>query len=219
MKKLVVLTGAGISAESGLSTFRDADGLWNNYPVMDVASHDGFVRNPALIHSFYNSLRRQLLDKKPNAAHLGLKELEKDFDVRIITQNVDDLHERAGSSHVLHLHGELMKVRSMTHEERVDIGRHARRVWRPCEAAHRVLPGGCAQLRPGCENCPGGRHLCGYRHIAQRLSCRRTALLRAKERANLLYRPSPGCNSRGRGQRHGDSRTGDCRRQRTNQKT
>ena len=119
MKKLVVLTGAGISAESGLSTFRDADGLWNNYPVMDVASHDGFVRNPALIHSFYNGLRRQLLDKKPNAAHLGLKELEKDFDVRIITQNVDDLHERAGSSHVLHLHGELMKVRSMTHEERV----------------------------------------------------------------------------------------------------
>ena len=118
MKKLVVLTGAGISAESGLSTFRDADGLWNNYPVMDVASHDGFVRNPALIHSFYNGLRRQLLDKKPNAAHLGLKELEKDFDVRIITQNVDDLHERAGSSHVLHLHGELMKVRSMTHEER-----------------------------------------------------------------------------------------------------
>ena len=110
MKKLVVLTGAGISAESGLSTFRDADGLWNNYPVMDVASHDGFVRNPALIHSFYNGLRRQLLDKKPNAAHLGLKELEKDFDVRIITQNVDDLHERAGSSHVIHLHGELMKV-------------------------------------------------------------------------------------------------------------
>ena len=85
---------------------------------MDVASHDGFVRNPALIHSFYNDLRRQLLDKKPNAAHLGLKELEKDFDVRIITQNVDDLHERAGSSHVLHLHGELMKVRSMPHEER-----------------------------------------------------------------------------------------------------
>ena len=86
---------------------------------MDVASHEGFVRNPALIHSFYNGLRRQLLDKKPNAAHLGLKELEKDFDVRIITQNVDDLHERAGSIHVLHLHGELMKVRSMTHEERV----------------------------------------------------------------------------------------------------
>ena len=118
-RRIVVLTGAGISAESGLSTFRDADGLWNNYPVMDVASHDGFVRNPALIHSFYNGLRRQLLDKKPNAAHLGLKELEKDFDVRIITQNVDDLHERAGSTSVLHLHGELMKVRSMTHPERV----------------------------------------------------------------------------------------------------
>ena len=110
MKKLVVSTGAGISAESGLSTFRDAGGLWDKYPVMDVASHDGFVRNPALVHEFYNKRRRELQTVAPNAAHTGLKELEKLFDVRIITQNVDDLHERAGSSHVLHLHGELIFV-------------------------------------------------------------------------------------------------------------
>ena len=119
MKKLVVSTCAGISAESGLSTFRDAGGLWDKYPVMDVASHDGFVRNPALVHEFYNKRRRELQTVAPNAAHTGLKELEKLFDVRIITQNVDDLHERAGSSHVLHLHGELMKVRSMRREDRV----------------------------------------------------------------------------------------------------
>lgn len=115
MKKpvLVVSTGAGISAESGIKTFRDADGLWENYPVMDVASADGFRRNPELIHRFYNERRKQLLDAKPNAAHMGLVELEKDYDVYVITQNVDDLHERAGSANVLHLHGELMKIRSV----------------------------------------------------------------------------------------------------------
>lgn len=110
---LVVSTGAGISAESGLSTFRDADGLWENYPVMDVASADGFRRNPELVHRFYNERRAQLLHAQPNAAHKALVDLEKDFDVRIITQNVDDLHERAGSSSVLHLHGELMKMRAV----------------------------------------------------------------------------------------------------------
>ena len=118
-KKLVISSGAGISAESGIKTFRDADGLWENYPVMDVASHEGFLRNPALIHKFYNERRQQLMGAEPNAAHLGLVELEKDFDVQVITQNVDNLHERAGSSKVLHLHGELMKVRSLRHEERV----------------------------------------------------------------------------------------------------
>ncbi len=110
---LVVSTGAGISAESGLSTFRDADGLWENYPVMDVASADGFRRNPELVHRFYNERRAQLLHAEPNDAHRALVDLEKDFDVRIITQNVDDLHERAGSSFVLHLHGELMKMRAV----------------------------------------------------------------------------------------------------------
>lgn len=111
--KLVVSTGAGISAESGIKTFRDADGLWENYPVMDVASADGFRRNPALIHSFYNQRRRQLADVRPNRAHEILRELEERFDVYVITQNVDDLHERAGSSKVLHLHGELTKVRAL----------------------------------------------------------------------------------------------------------
>lgn len=119
MKKpiLVISTGAGISAESGIKTFRDADGLWENYPVMEVASADGFRRNPELIHQFYNERRKQLVNAIPNAAHLGLVQLEKDFDVYIITQNVDDLHERAGSENVLHLHGELMKIRSITHPE------------------------------------------------------------------------------------------------------
>ena len=119
MKNLVISSGAGISAESGITTFRDAGGLWENYPVMDVASHTGFLRNPALIHKFYNERRAQLAEVQPNAAHTGLVELEKYFNVNVITQNVDDLHERAGSTSVLHLHGELMKVRSLTHEERV----------------------------------------------------------------------------------------------------
>ena len=118
-KKLVISTGAGISAESGLSTFRDANGLWEQYPVMEVASADGFARNPALVHEFYNARRKQLLEVEPNDAHRGLVDLEEDFDVRIITQNVDDLHERAGSKNVLHLHGELMKIRSMKDESRV----------------------------------------------------------------------------------------------------
>ena len=118
-KKLVISTGAGISAESGISPFRDADGLWENHNVMDVCSAEGFMRNPALVHQFYNDRRRQLLTCSPNAAHLGLVELEKWYDTYVITQNVDDLHERAGSSRILHLHGELMKVRSMTDETRV----------------------------------------------------------------------------------------------------
>ncbi len=117
--KLVVLTGAGVSAESGISTFRDSGGLWDKYPVMDVASADGFARNPALVHEFYNTRRRELLSVQPNDAHRALAELEKWYDVVVITQNVDDLHERAGSSRIIHLHGELMKVRSMRHPERV----------------------------------------------------------------------------------------------------
>lgn len=111
--RLVVSTGAGISAESGIRTFRDADGLWENYPVMDVASADGFRRNPALVHQFYNERRSQLGTVKPNRAHEILHELEEHFDVCVITQNVDDLHERAGSTDVVHLHGELTKVRAL----------------------------------------------------------------------------------------------------------
>ncbi|MDE6318007.1 MAG: NAD-dependent deacylase [Muribaculaceae bacterium] len=118
-KKLVISTGAGISAESGISTFRDADGLWENYDVMEVCSADGFARNPALVHNFYNDRRAQLATVQPNDAHRGLVELEKDFDVYIITQNVDDLHERAGSANTLHLHGELMTLRAIDDESKV----------------------------------------------------------------------------------------------------
>lgn len=118
-KKLVISTGAGMSAESGIKTFRDNGGMWEQYNVMDVASADGFARNPALVHDFYNMRRKELLRTKPNAGHYGLVDLEKYFDVRVITQNVDDLHEKAGSSLVLHLHGELMKIRSMKNESRV----------------------------------------------------------------------------------------------------
>ena len=118
-KKLVISTGAGMSAESGINTFRDAGGLWENYDVMEVASADGFRRNPGLIHKFYNDRRRQLIDAIPNAGHLGLVKLEKDYDVYIITQNVDNLHEKAGSKNILHLHGELMKVRALDDESKV----------------------------------------------------------------------------------------------------
>ena len=119
MKKLVISTGAGMSAESGISTFRDAGGLWEKYPVMQVCSADGFAADPAIVHKFYNERRAQLDTVRPNAGHLGLVDLEKHFDVRIITQNVDDLHERAGSSNVLHLHGELRKVRAIDDESLV----------------------------------------------------------------------------------------------------
>jgi NAD-dependent deacetylase len=123
MKKVVVLTGAGISAESGLRTFRDADGLWENHRVEDVATPEAWQRDPELVLRFYNERRKGAADAQPNAAHFALAELEHDFDVQIITQNVDDLHERAGSSNVLHLHGELSKVRSVTDESLItDIG-------------------------------------------------------------------------------------------------
>lgn len=112
LKKLVVLTGAGISAESGLKTFRDSNGLWENYRLEDVATPTAWSRDPGLVLSFYNERRRGVAAAKPNAAHFGLVELQAYFDLQIITQNIDDLHERAGSSKVLHLHGEIFKMRS-----------------------------------------------------------------------------------------------------------
>jgi len=118
-KRLVVLSGAGISAESGISTFRDSGGLWENYDISEVATPQAWKRNMELVLEFYNQRRRQLYEVHPNSAHYALVELEKCFDVRIITQNVDDLHERAGSSSVMHLHGELKKVRSTANEELV----------------------------------------------------------------------------------------------------
>ncbi len=110
MKKIVVLTGAGMSVESGLSTFRDAGGLWENYPVQQVATHEGWEENPTLVTNFYNMLRKKLVQALPNEGHRLLAELEKEYDVTVVTQNVDNLHEQAGSTNVIHLHGELMKV-------------------------------------------------------------------------------------------------------------
>jgi len=118
-KKLVVLSGAGISAESGLRTFRDSDGLWEGYNVQDVATPRAWKRDPQLVLDFYNLRRKNVADAKPNAAHYGLAELEKDFDVTIITQNIDDLHERGGSTNVLHLHGEIFKMRSEWDEDSI----------------------------------------------------------------------------------------------------
>lgn len=117
MKKLVVLTGAGISAESGISTFRDAGGLWEQHRIEDVATPEAWARNPELVLRFYNQRRSKLNEVQPNAGHRALVELERNFEVQIITQNVDDLHERAGSAQVLHLHGELRKVRSERHPD------------------------------------------------------------------------------------------------------
>lgn len=116
-QKLVVLTGAGISAESGLKTFRDTDGLWEGYNVYEVATPRGFAKNPELVLEFYNMRRKDVDAANPNEAHIGLAELEKNFDVTIITQNIDDLHERGGSTHVLHLHGEIFKMRSVTNQK------------------------------------------------------------------------------------------------------
>lgn len=112
MKKIVVLTGAGMSAESGISTFRDSGGLWEKYPVEQVATPEGYAANPKLVIDFYNDRRKQLLEVEPNLGHKILAELEKDFDITVVTQNVDNLHERAGSTNVIHLHGELTKVTS-----------------------------------------------------------------------------------------------------------
>lgn len=142
-KKLVILTGAGMSAESGISTFRDSGGLWDKYRVEDVATPEAFHRDPALVLEFYNIRRRELLNVKPNEGHYGVAELEKDFDVHIITQNIDNLHEQAGSTNVLHLHGELMKVRSTRDElliyelsaEKPDI-----KIGDKCEKGHQLRP-------------------------------------------------------------------------------
>src|SRR5690554_6177306 len=116
MKKIIVLTGAGISAESGISTFRDANGLWEHHDIMEVASPEGWRNNPEVVLNFYNLRRRQLKEVQRNSAHYFLKELEEKYEVVIITQNVDDLHERAGSSNIIHLHGELRKARSEKNE-------------------------------------------------------------------------------------------------------
>jgi len=142
-KNLVVLTGAGISAESGISTFRDSGGLWDQYKVEDVATPEAWQRDKALVTDFYNQRRKQLLDVKPNYGHIGLVELEKYFNVFIITQNVDNLHERAGSSSILHLHGELTKVRSERYEDLIyDLPpeKYEVKIGDLCEKGHQLRP-------------------------------------------------------------------------------
>ncbi|HKJ42154.1 MAG TPA: NAD-dependent deacylase [Sunxiuqinia sp.] len=140
-KKVVVLTGAGISQESGLRTFRDMGGLWEEYDVMEVASTQGWEANPELVMKFYNDRRQQLYESQPNAGHIGLAELEEDFDVRIITQNIDDLHEQAGSSKVLHLHGELKKARSTRYPELIyDLDGWELKFGDLCEKGYQLRP-------------------------------------------------------------------------------
>src|SRR5690606_25457454 len=140
MKHIVVLTGAGMSAESGIKTFRDADGLWEGHDVMQVATPEGFQDNPELVLDFYNQRRRQLLTVNPNAAHYDLASLEKDYKVSIITQNVDDLHERAGSSNVIHLHGELLKVRNVIDELSYFEHRGDIKMGDTCPEGHQLRP-------------------------------------------------------------------------------
>ncbi len=140
MKKIVVLTGAGVSAESGISTFRDADGLWENHDIMEIASLTGWERNQKLVLEFYNKRRRQLLEVEPNPAHLALAKLEKYYDVEIVTQNIDDLHERAGSTKVTHLHGELLKARSTFNEDLVMDWKKDIKVGDFCEHNYQLRP-------------------------------------------------------------------------------
>ncbi|MCQ2958965.1 MAG: NAD-dependent protein deacylase [Bacteroidales bacterium] len=144
MKKIVVLTGAGISVESGIKAFRSEDGLWENYPVEDVATHGAWFKNPQLILDFYNTMRTNLESKKPNRAHICLAEKEKEYDISIVTQNVDNLHERAGSSKIIHLHGELTKACSSRDEADestfVEIG------YKPIKMGDKANDG--SQLRP-----------------------------------------------------------------------
>jgi NAD-dependent protein deacetylase/lipoamidase len=141
MKKLVILTGAGMSSESGIKTFRDSGGLWEEYEVTEVATPEAWIKNPGLVLRFYNERRRQLSASKPNAGHLGLAGLEKYFDVQIITQNIDDLHERAGSTRVLHLHGELTRARSTKDPSLVyDIGYNDINEGDKCEKGSQLRP-------------------------------------------------------------------------------
>lgn len=141
LKKLVVLTGAGISAESGLKTFRDSDGLWENYAIEEVATPEAWQRNPALVQEFYNMRRKGVLEAQPNAGHLALVELEKQYDVHIITQNIDNLHERAGSSKVLHLHGIVTKAQSSLDERLVyDIEGWELKMGETCEKGSQLRP-------------------------------------------------------------------------------
>ncbi|MFT5833219.1 MAG: NAD-dependent deacetylase [Cognaticolwellia sp.] len=138
--KIVILTGAGMSAESGISTFRDSDGLWENHDIMEVASPEGFAKNPELVLHFYNERRKQLFDVEPNLGHKMLVELEAKYDVVVITQNVDDLHERAGTKRIVHLHGELRKARSIGDESLIYKREGDINIGDTCKKGHQLRP-------------------------------------------------------------------------------
>ena len=141
MQRLVILTGAGMSQESGIRTFRDSDGLWEEYRVEEVATPEAWHKNPELVQRFYNERRKQLLNCEPNAGHIGIAELEKHFDVSIITQNIDDLHERAGSTNVIHLHGELKKARSSVDPSLIyDIDGWELKMGQKCQKGNQLRP-------------------------------------------------------------------------------
>ena len=199
MKKVVVLTGAGMSAESGLSTFRDSGGLWDRYPVEDVATPEGYARNPELVTRFYNERRRQLQEVEPCRGHVLLAAMEQDYDVTVITQNVDNLHERAGSTKVIHLHGELTKVTSSLEPDNPKYIRELRPEEWEVKIGDRAADG--SQLRPfivwfgGTDDRDShrrhldGRYFCSYRHFPECLPGGRAAELCPVPCSHLCDRP------------------------------
>lgn len=140
MKKIIVFSGAGISAESGLKTFRDNDGLWENFNINEVATPEAWEANPKLVLDFYNMRRKQVIEAQPNSAHLTIAELEKHFEIQIITQNIDDLHERAGSSNILHLHGELLKARSTINNKTYELNNFELNIGDKCPEKSQLRP-------------------------------------------------------------------------------
>ena len=190
--KLVILTGAGMSAESGIKTFRDSDGLWENYRIEDVCTPEALERNPELVNHFYNERRKQLYEAQPNAGHKGLAGLENYFDVRIITQNIDDLHERAGSKHVLHLHGELKKVRSSKNPDSIyDLKGWELKPGTRCEDGSLLrsfLRRSSTQYRTGNRSGSSGRYFRHYRYFTGRLSGSQSVALCPRRYSGLRYR-------------------------------
>ena len=198
MKRIAVLTGAGVSAESGIRTFRDSDGLWENYPVEEVASIEGWGRNPGLMLDFYNERRRQLSECSPNEAHRIIASLEKHYRTDVITQNVDNLHERAGSTHVLHLHGELTKVRPENSYNERDgfstdkaFGRQGTQRG-TAQAAHSMVRGTGTQYRKGNRPCIGGRHTDNSRDFPASISGCRSLQIRRIRCPDLFSRSQTG---------------------------
>ncbi|GEM_PF-3282108 len=216
-KCIVVLTGAGISAESGLSTFRDSGGLWEQYDIYEVATPEAWQKNPELVLEFYNARRRQVLEAQPNAAHLALAAWQEDFEVDIITQNVDDLHERAGSKRVLHLHGELLKVRSTVEPSLVYSWSKDLHWGDCCEKGsqlrpHRVVWRGGSPFAACCRMGESGRCVARSRHFHAGISCSRPGRLCSARCPSVLRGPQAQLESRAsRAGSFGNHRCSGCR--------